>query len=494
MILLGAYPNTFPNDRAGNSISDLNKALTALAPADTPLHLLPFTLSSGDGGFAQDDWFTVSPDLGTWDDIRRMAMSRPLMVDVIYNHVGLKHQYARGFFSGLATAENYLYTYKETGKDIYPDSPRGGSVLREYYVDGAAFKIWQTFSDEAFDINLDSPVVEAEIDRHIELLRSVGIWGARMDAPAYYGKTTGSEHRHNENSLRLARRIADKLVRSGMKITAQLDTDKDGTRYFKKSQGYEIPTIDFSYATNLIYSVLRQDATVLADHVKKTLSLPTQPLRAPRNHDGILLRTPSLSEANKEDLLSFAQENEISPLVHNGVAYELNCSLPYLLGVGMGPSEMQRRVSLTMAITIAVPGWCYLYMPYVLGYQPEIYFKCEENDPRALNRKQIPLSHFEAYLNSAIKNERFGLIEYGQSFKKSIDVCNLEDDYEIDVCDRSVLRIHLKSHNRWFYANLSTRTPARLTIENNARIAFNGGLYGATLNPLGYVFIELPDK
>ena len=60
MILLGAYPDTFPDHRTGHSIADLNRALTTLVPDNLPLHLLPFTLSSGDGGFAQEDWLVES--------------------------------------------------------------------------------------------------------------------------------------------------------------------------------------------------------------------------------------------------------------------------------------------------------------------------------------------------------------------------------------------------------------------------------------------------
>jgi hypothetical protein len=45
------------------------------------IHILPFFPYTSDDGFAVKDFYQVDPDLGTWEDIRRIGSRFELMVD-----------------------------------------------------------------------------------------------------------------------------------------------------------------------------------------------------------------------------------------------------------------------------------------------------------------------------------------------------------------------------------------------------------------------------
>jgi len=55
-------------------------------PAFSILHVLPFFPSSSDRGYAVIDFHTVSPDIGSWEDIRNLGQVYRLMFDGVLNH------------------------------------------------------------------------------------------------------------------------------------------------------------------------------------------------------------------------------------------------------------------------------------------------------------------------------------------------------------------------------------------------------------------------
>ena len=57
----------------------------------TGVHILPFFPYTSDDGFAIKDYTTVSPELGDWDDIKRISQSSNLMVDLVINHISGEH-------------------------------------------------------------------------------------------------------------------------------------------------------------------------------------------------------------------------------------------------------------------------------------------------------------------------------------------------------------------------------------------------------------------
>ena len=61
------------------------------------VHVLPFSPFSSDDGFAVIDYTEVNPELGSWDDLKRLASSRRLMADLVINHVSSESRWFENY-------------------------------------------------------------------------------------------------------------------------------------------------------------------------------------------------------------------------------------------------------------------------------------------------------------------------------------------------------------------------------------------------------------
>lgn len=426
MIFIGAYPNSFyvAEDDAP-PLQLLVRRLKTLVPEAIGLHLLPIHPSSGDNGFAPNDWFEVDPNFGTWDEIRDLAIQRKLIIDGVYNHVGIKHEFIKGFFAEPQKYSKYIYAYQDENNIPSPLSPRGGPVLRSYYIEKNRWQIWQTFSDSSVDIRLTEPAVEEYIHQHLQFLKSQGVWGVRLDGASYYAKKLNVRYsRHYPESHMLARKIATKVIGNGLRVIAQLDCDKFGVEYFPESLGYRIPIADYSYSAYLAYAILSGEVDALGAHIMKTNTLNETIIRCPRTHDGILLRSQNLDSGMIEQLVDEAASYDLHPRIIEGEPYEFNCSLPFLCSLGIKQSEIWDRLKLAIAITSFLPGWTYLYLPFLLGYIPEHDYDFS-NDPRALNRNPISSLAWQTFVSSRHHDETRVLLEF--LVKQEVDYLEKED-------------------------------------------------------------------
>jgi hypothetical protein len=146
------------------------------------------------------------------------------------------------------------------------------------------------------------------------------------------------------------------------------------------------------------------DFSLFVDHVRQTDLLGAKLIRAPRTHDGILLRSGLLGEVTKSQLVSVATSFGIDTRIIRGIPYELNCSLPYLFSKGVSGVEAWWRIELAVAISSFISGWCFLYLPMLIGHVPETDNRPVDQastDPRSLNRRPIPYEVWSRFARSA---------------------------------------------------------------------------------------------
>ena len=394
MIIVGAYPRSFAADQADPlpPIRRVDAVLADLAPARTALHLLPFYPSDGDGGFAPNDWFSVAPEFGDLTDIAAVARHRPLIVDGIYNHVGINHRWCRQFFHGEG-GDHRLRVLKE-GELPTALSPRGWPVIHRYLVGGVPRLVWQTFSRESVDLDLSDAEVIEEVDRHLDMLVALGVHGVRLDAPAYYGKPVDHPQRHSAESVRFFRRIAAMCARRRLAVLAQLNCDEAGGSYTVPGpppflQDYALPAL-------MAAAVLDSTITELVRHLRGTWS-SARVVRPLRTHDGILLRTGSSEDHRLLAIAQVCQAYGIPVRQINGQPYEVNSSFPRICSVGADPRQEQDAISLALTLLLLIPGSPYIYLPILFGWRPETAAPARgTGDPRSVNR--IPISRERAAL------------------------------------------------------------------------------------------------
>ena len=199
---------TYPDSLGGN-LSTLNELLDGPLQGLFPggLHILPPFPSTADRGFAPVTYRRIDPSFGSWEDIRRIASERPVLLDLMINHVSRESDYFQDVLEN-GEASDYLNMFITLDK-IWPDgSPReqdiGKIFLRrtrpysEYTVgdSGRTLSVWTTFGktdpSEQIDIDVRSPEARRFIVGVFETFAEKGVSIVRLDAVAYVTKRAGT--------------------------------------------------------------------------------------------------------------------------------------------------------------------------------------------------------------------------------------------------------------------------------------------------------------
>ncbi len=389
MIIVGAYPDqVFTNENDYPTLEYLKRFINALLPSDIVLHILPFYQSCGDGGFAIANWYKVDSEFGDWDDISDIACNRKVVIDGVFNHVGVENELVKRLTNCPKRYSALFHVDPLTGLD----SPRGVNSNCEIETKFGNIVVRKTHSKDALDINLENDEIKKYVLDFINYISQRNICGLRLDAVAYYKK--GNRIRHNEGSYRLANDIAAMVKDAGLSVISQLDADDDGKKYFCDSEFNDVAIYDFGYSAALSLSVVEKNPCALANFLRINQEAKRPLIRAPRTHDGILLRSGNLPPNQVDKLVKWATSCEVPIRVANGIPYELNCSLPFLIQKAYpnNPSGILEMILMLTGILNSIP---YFYLPALVGFTPEISNtkvfpkRFPEDDPRTINR--IPI-------------------------------------------------------------------------------------------------------
>lgn len=486
MIVIGAYPDSI-TIAGKSSLRALGDFLTQIVPSEAALHVLPFYPSSGDFGFAPDNWFEVRADLGDWSDIEWLSSTRRVIVDGVYNHVGGNHHFVRRFFAA-PSEDTVLYAFPAARAVRGPSFPRGVPVLRRYALGNGEWDLWQTFSENSFDIRLDISDVRDEIKRHLRFLAERGAWGVRLDGCAYYGKVPGQEQFHHPLAKVYARAIAGLAAEARLQVVAQLDCDPEGCAYFPRNLGYRIPVVDYAYSALLVQAILGEDIQPLAAHLRQTWTLPCPVIRPPRTHDGILLQSDLLSSASFDAIVSIAKERSLPIRSANGDYYELNSSLPYICSMGVDAPKMWSRLRMVIALTGFLPDWSYFYLPMLVGDIPELR-ECEYDDPRGMNRMPIGAAVRDAPDSKEMMATRALLMRLSLLKERAANTQRRLED-EVSVRCESALRIEWRAAAAQLVCNFSTTRALSISRVLTHEVIYSERSSVCEVEPLGFIICQ----
>lgn len=468
MIIVGCYPDQIAEspDKAGN-LQAVERALSAVLPQEVVLHLLPFFPSCGDGGFSVTD-------------IRRVANAWKLIVDGVFNHCGVNHEVVRKFKESPKLYGRYFYV----GLSPNPLSPRGWPANGEIVTSEGSVLVRQTLSRRSVDLNLESDDVVELISDALDVYRDNGIWGIRLDSVAYYKK--GDLIRHNDGANELAERVAELVRGHGLALVSQNDCDRYGIGYFANPGFDDIPIYDFGYSAMLVLSVLEGSPRELCDYLNGYSTLGRRLIRAPRTHDGILLKTTSLSADQVSRLAALAESLDLGLRTINGNPYELNCSLPHVFS--KVAEDVFAPVRMTVVLTAVIDGIPYLYLPYLLGFQPELggcgpaSSRLDPADPRTLNR--LPLLANDLDMDGAI-SELPVLLQKTQELHDILGPSrdNGEVTYE---CLGPLLCARTKDGSMTAYVNLSCEEAPCPSPAEDHRVFIRSSLSDGIVDAYGY--------
>jgi amylosucrase len=172
----------------------------------TYLHLMPLLKprpGANDGGYAVMDYRQVADDLGTMDDLARLAAElrqngMSLCIDLVCNHTAKEHDWALKAREGDAVYQDYYLMYpdrelpdqyEQTVREIFPEFKTGSFT---YYEEIDRW-VWTTFNEFQWDLNYANPAVLAEMLDIMLYLANQGVEVLRLDAVAFMWKRLGTD-------------------------------------------------------------------------------------------------------------------------------------------------------------------------------------------------------------------------------------------------------------------------------------------------------------
>lgn len=171
----------------------------------TYLHLMPLfkaPAENNDGGYAVSDYRSVSPNLGTMEDLAQLAQDLreqgiSLVVDFVFNHTSDEHAWALQALAGSEAHQEFYYMfddrtipdqYERTLREIFPEQAPGSFTYRPEVKKW----VWTTFREFQWDLNYSNPAVFNAMLQELLFLANQGVEILRLDAVAFIWKQMGT--------------------------------------------------------------------------------------------------------------------------------------------------------------------------------------------------------------------------------------------------------------------------------------------------------------
>ncbi|MCA8998497.1 MAG: alpha-amylase [Planctomycetaceae bacterium] len=348
--------------------------------AITAVHVLPFCPYSSDDGFAVIDYWQVDPELGTWDDLARIAETYRLMSDIVINHVSAKSDWFQNYLQGKSPGEGYFIEVDLTADLSEVVRPRSTPLLRKVETPKGTRHVWCTFSHDQIDLNFQNPAVLLEMFSVLKLCLEQGVRLFRLDAVGYLWKNPGTACIHlpeTHEMVRLIRAILDEVAPGSILITETNVPNQENLTYFGNRNEAHI-IYNFSLAPLVVHALL----TGRSEHLQTwMMSMPPAPpqctyLNFTASHDGIGMRPAEglIEEEEQVQMVNIIQRfgGRVSRRsLPDGTdrIYELNVSLfDALRGTISGPDRYQiDRFLCSQTIMMGLEGLPAFYIHSLLA-------------------------------------------------------------------------------------------------------------------------------
>lgn len=372
-----------------------------LASAVSMIHFLPFFPWSSDDGFSVKDFYTINPELGTWEDVASIGADFELMFDFVINH----------FSSQSAWFDAYLADQPGFGDlaiEVDPSTdvsrvtrPRSLPLLTPYRKkDGRQVHLWTTFSTDQIDFNYHSlDVLEKMIDVLLFYVEK-GARVLRLDAIAYLWKQIGTTCIHLDQThamVQLFRAVLDMTAPDVLLLTETNVPHAENISYFGDGENETQMVYNFSLPPLLLHAFIKQDTGLFSEWAAGLgLDSPTTTFfNFTASHDGIGVRPLEgiLPASELQALIDgvCASGGQVSTRRNTDGSdspYELN--ITYLDAVaGRAGKDAARCFLASQAIQYVLPGVPATYIHSLLGSRNWSAGVRETGRARSINRERL---------------------------------------------------------------------------------------------------------
>jgi sucrose phosphorylase len=377
----------------------------------TGVHILPFFPYSSDDGFAIIDYLQVNPELGSWEQVKRIAQHFNLMVDLVINHVSSQHEWFQQFKAGELPGRHYFVTGDPSEDLSEVVRPRSSPLLTPVETAEGVRHVWTTFSADQVDVDFKNPDVLIEYVKIIVAYVQAGARYIRLDAVGFLWKKQGTNCMHLPEThamVRLFREILQMIDPGIALITETNVPNRENLSYFgNRNEAHMI--YNFSLPPLLLNALLQGRS----DHLKTwMMSMPPAPIGCAyfnftASHDGIGMRPAEglLTEDEYAQLIDTMRKNggKISMRTRpdgSQSPYEINISLfDALKGTVKGEDQWQvERFLCSQTIMMALEGIPAFYIHSLLATHNYAEGVEKTGHNRTINRYKWDLNTLEVAL------------------------------------------------------------------------------------------------
>jgi sucrose phosphorylase len=442
---------TYVDRLGGPGLAELSALLTGpLAGLFGTVHLLPFfyPIDGADAGFDPIDHTRVDGRLGTWEDIRRLAGSIDVMVDLIVNHISADspqfHDFSR---NGSRSRHAGLFL---TLEHVFPDGvgerelaavyrPRPGLPLTPVTLaNGEKRILWTTFTPQQLDIDVRHPHGRAYLEGILRTFSTHGIRAIRLDAIGYAIKKAGTSCFMLPETFDFIGELTDLARTLGMEVLVEVHS-----HYLRQ---IEIASrVDWVYDFALPPLLLHAVFTGTAVHLKQWIAIrPHNALSVLDTHDGIGIIDIG-PDAQHPGLLPPADLDRLVETIHarsrgesrlaTGTAasnldlYQVNCAFYDALG------RSDRDYLLARAIQFFLPGIPQVYYVGLLAGGNDMELLAHTGTGRDINRHYFRPGEIDAVLEKPVVKDLFTLIRLRNSHPA------FSGEFEVGVTAEDVLAL-----------------------------------------------------
>ena len=484
------------------------------------IHILPFFPFSSDDGFSVMDFFTVNPELGTWEDIRRLGRDFQLMFDLVLNHVSAKSMWFQNYLAEKPNYEDFAIEVDPLADLSLVTRPRSLPLLTRFKkTSDEPVYIWTTFSADQIDLNYKSLEVLKQMVKALLFYVEQGATSIRLDAVAYIWKEIGTTCIHLSQAhqvVQLFRSILNVVAPNVRLITETNVPHYENMSYFGDGHNEAQLIYNFTLPPLLFYTFVREDSTALSEWAKD-LKVPSDSntfFNFTASHDGIGVRPLEgiLPQAEIDKLIDVVKENggrlsyKRNPDGSDS-PYELNITyVDALLTPGVTKKYWHAQKFLaSQSIQYALPGVPASYIHSVLGSRNWEVGVRQTQSARTINREKLQVDDVLSQLKdpetfrSQIVNRYIKMIKT----RRKQPAFHPNADFEILGIDSQVFVIARHAENQKLYAvtNISSkRVTASLSsagAPERMRDVITGEIFrtdALELNPYQFLWLSTMDS
>ncbi len=442
------------------------------------IHVLPFFPFSSDDGFAVTDYYTVNPEFGTWDNIKRLSAKYHLMFDAVINHMSKNSGWFKGFLAGEPDFADFFIEVDENDERIKQVfRPRALPLVHKYPAKSGEIKhVWTTFSEDQVDLNYANGKVFAAMLELLLFYISKGARLIRLDAVGFLWKRLGTTCLNLPEThlvIQLYREIVESLTTGILFISETNVPHKDNISYFGNGNNEAHMVYNFTLPPLLAFSLITSNVQKLHKWLSG-LDLPSGEacyFNFTASHDGIGLQ-PVKDILTGEEIVKLEHQTK----VNNGFVsykdnpdgtrspYELNCSY---LNIVSTPEDSQQlkaqKFMLTQAFMLSLPGIPGIYIHSLLGTQNDLAAVEKSGIKRRINRSKPDYDKLLETLSKECSLQNLVFTGYKKllQIRRSYDWFDPFLKFETESEDNRVIVIRKERGKKRFWAAFNFSDKAR---------------------------------